>query len=65
MIRKFLPHINIIFSLIMLVLFVVNKANAGLGVLKGDVFEAFLLIFIIVSLLTSAVFIVINKRHKH
>ena len=65
MIIRMLPHINIVFSLIMLVLFVINKINAGLGVLKGAAFEAFLLILIIVSFATSAVLIVKNRQHKH
>ena len=65
MIRRLVPHLNITFSVIMLILFVVNKINPGLGFLKGNAFEAFLLIFIIASFVTSAVLIKINNQHKH
>ena len=65
MIRKYLPHLNIIFVLIMTILFVANKINAGLGVLRGKTFETLLLIFIIVSFSNSTTLFFINNRSKH
>ncbi len=65
MIKKILPHINLIVSLIMLVLFITHKINPGLGVLKGKVFSSFLFIYILLCLSSSLAFISSGHRDKH
>ena len=62
MMRKIMPHLSIVFSIIMITLFIINRINPAMGFLKGNVFETFLLIYISVSLLSAIVLLISNKR---
>ncbi len=65
MIRKIFTHLSIIFSLIMLILYIINKINPAMGFLKGNVFEAFFLIYIIVTLIFAVSLIEVKRLPKH
>jgi len=62
MIKKIIPHINIVASVIMLVLFVLNSINDTMAFLRGDEFETLLFIMIIFSIITSLMLIAKNRR---
>ena len=52
-----IPHISIVCSLILLVLYIINLFNDSMGFLRGSEFE-FLLVIAIVSAFLTAVFLV-------
>lgn len=62
MIRKIIPHISIVTSIIMLVLFVLNRINDTMAFLRGDEFETLLLIMTVFSIISSLM--LINKNRK-
>ncbi|MDD5016636.1 MAG: hypothetical protein PHO15_00885 [Eubacteriales bacterium] len=64
MIRKIAPHLCLAISVMMLVFLVVNLFNESMGFLKGDVFETLLLIYVAVSVITSAFLIAANEKRK-
>ena len=55
--KRVIPHISIICSLILLVLYIINLFNDSMGFLRGSEFE-FLLVIAIVSAFLTAVFLV-------
>lgn len=57
MIKKILPHITIVLSLMMLVLLVLNGVNEEMGLLRGDEFETLLTIYMVSSFVSSVVMI--------
>lgn len=61
-IRRVLPHLCLAASVIMLTLYVIDGINNAMGFLRGDVFKVLLLIFIIVSLMTSVMLMAVNAR---
>mgnify|MGYP001552207030 CR=1 FL=1 len=62
MIKKLIPHINIVTTAMMLVLFVLNRINDTMAFLKGDEFETLLFIMIVFSLVTSLMLIAKNRQ---
>ena len=55
--KRVIPHISIVCSLILLVLYIINLFNDSMGFLRGSEFE-FLLVIAIVSAFLTAVFLV-------
>lgn len=62
--RKFLPHLLMVLSVMMLTLFVIDSINNAMGFLRGDVFRGLLLVYIIVAMLSSAMLMIFNARKK-
>lgn len=62
MIKKMIPHISLSASIIILVLFVLNRINDTMAFLRGDEFETLLLIVIVFSIITSLMLIMINRQ---
>jgi len=62
MLKRIIPHINIVVSVIMLVLFVLNRINDTMAFLRGDDFETLLLMLIVFSIITSLILIKINRN---
>ena len=48
----------------MLVFYVVNRFNDAMGFLRGDVFETLLLIYVVVSIITSVYLIILNEHKR-
>lgn len=65
MIRKILPHLSIAASLMMLTFFIVNLINDAMGFLRGNVFETFLLIYVLISLTTAIILAASNEKHRN
>lgn len=63
-IHKILPHINLVLSLMMLVLIVVNSINPMMTFLYGDEFEIALTCLVAVGLLSSIASIAHNSKCK-
>ncbi len=55
--KRVIPHISIVCSLILLVLYIINLFNDSMGFLRGSEFEL-LLVIAIVSAFLTAVFLV-------
>ena len=55
--KRVIPHISIVCSLILLVLYIINLFNDSMGFLRGSEFE-FLLVIAIVYAFLTAVFLV-------
>lgn len=55
--KRVIPHVSIVCSLILLVLYIINLFNDSMGFLRGSEFE-FLLVIAIVSAFLTAVFLV-------
>lgn len=62
--HKILPHLNLVLSLMMLTLIVVNSINPMMTFLYGDEFEIALTALVAVSLISSVASIVHNARCK-
>ena len=71
--KRVIPHISIVCSLILLVLYIINLFNDSMGFLRGSEFEL-LLVIAIVSAFLTAVFLVrdngkywkwTKKTHRH
>ncbi|MFR5869080.1 MAG: hypothetical protein ACLUO4_07505 [Christensenellales bacterium] len=55
--KRVIPHVSIVCSLILLVLYIINLFNDSMGFLRGSEFEL-LLVIAIVSAFLTAVFLV-------
>ena len=55
--KRVIPHVSVVCSLILLVLYIINLFNDSMGFLRGSEFE-FLLVIAIVSAFLTAVFLV-------
>ena len=68
MLKRVLPHVSIVCSLMLLVLYIINLFNDTMGFLRGPEFE-FLLVIAILSAFFTGVYMVrenwINERRKH
>lgn len=62
MLKKILPHLSIIVSTMMLVLYIIDSVNDAMGFLRGDEFKTLLLILIIVSIVTASFLIRSNAK---
>ena len=68
MLKRVLPHVSIVCSLMLLVLYIINLFNYAMGFLRGPEFE-FLLLIAIFSAFFTGVYLVrenwINERRKN
>lgn len=62
MIKKIIPHITMVTSVVMLVLYVLNRINDTMAFLRGDEFETLLFIMIVFSITTSLILIANNRQ---
>ena len=63
MIRRLLPHLSIILSIMMLVLFIIDSINSAMGFLRGPEFRTLLLALIVASLATAIASLVGRRSH--
>lgn len=62
--RIILTHLSIVFSVILLVLYVLNKVNPAMGFLKGKTFEVYLVIHVFFSMSTAIISITPKSKHN-
>lgn len=62
--RRILPHLCLVISIMMLVFYVIDTMNDAMGFLRGEVFRTLLLIYCIVAILTSIILIVVNEKSR-
>jgi len=62
MLRKILPHICIIISLMMLTLYVIDRINSAMNFIDNDYFKFLLLIYCLAVIPTSIYLIADNRR---
>ena len=62
MLRKLIPHLCIIISLMMLTFFVVDIYNPGMNFLGNDIFKTLLVVFCVASIVSAGFLIRFNRR---
>ena len=62
MLKKIIPHICIILSLMMLTFFVVDKFNPGMNFVGNSIFKVLLAIYGVAVLIASAYLVAYNRR---
>ena len=64
MIKKLIPHICIVLSLMMLTFFTVDLYNPGMNFVGNHMFKILLAIYGIVALITSVFLVLTNLKNK-
>jgi len=64
MLRKLLPHLCIILSLMMLTFIVIDRVNRAMNFIDNDIFKGLLLIYSIAVIMTSIFLIADNRRRR-
>jgi hypothetical protein len=64
MLKKLIPHICIVLSLMMLTFYVVDEFNPGMNFVGNDIFKVLLVIYGIATIVASAFLIAYNKKAK-
>lgn len=63
MFKRAIPHVCLVISVMMLVLFVIDRVNEAMNFIGNDVFD-FLLLFFCLSAIPTAIFLIAdNRRH--
>lgn len=57
MLKRILPHVSIVCSLMLLVLYIINLFNDAMGFLRGPEFEILLVITIVASFSTGVLLV--------
>lgn len=64
MLKRVLPHICIIISVMMLVFYVIDRVNSAMSFIDNDIFKTLLLFYCIVVIASSVYLIASNRRRK-
>lgn len=64
MLKRVLPHICIIISVMMLVFYVIDQVNSAMSFIDNDIFKTLLLFYCIVVIASSVYLIASNRRRK-
>lgn len=64
MLKRILPHICIIISVMMLVFYVIDRVNSAMSFINNDIFKTLLLFYCIVVIASSVYLIASNRRRK-
>lgn len=64
MIKKLIPHLCIILSLMMLTFFVVDIYNPGMNFVGNDAFKILLVIYSVATIITSAFMVFSNLKNR-
>ncbi|MBP1756303.1 MAG: hypothetical protein H6Q59_2701 [Firmicutes bacterium] len=62
---RILPHITIILSVMFVVLWILDQINPRMNFIDSNLSKLLLIIFCLSSLLTSIVYVVIERRGYH
>jgi uncharacterized membrane protein len=64
MLKKLIPHVCIIISLLMITFFILDMFNPGMNFVGNDIFKILLVIYGVVTLITSGSLIAYNTKQK-
>ncbi|NLM14561.1 MAG: hypothetical protein GX218_01715, partial [Clostridiaceae bacterium] len=64
MLKKVLPHICIIISVMMLTFYVIDRVNSAMSFLNNDIFKNLLLVYCLAVIATSIFLIADNRRSR-
>ena len=64
MLKKVLPHICIIISVMMLTFYVIDRVNSAMSFLNNDIFKNLLLVYCLAVIATSIFLIAYNRRSR-
>jgi len=62
MLRKILPHICIILSLMMLTFFVIEQVNRAMGFMDNDLFRGLFVVYCLAVIVTAGIMVADNRR---
>ena len=60
--KKIIPHLNIVFSSMFIVFYVIDRVNSAMNFLTDPLSKAVLLAFCIVSIVTSVLLIAMQRK---
>jgi hypothetical protein len=63
MFKRVIPHICLIISVMMLVLFTIDRVNESMNFIGNDIFDILLLLFCLSAIPTAIFLIADNRRH--
>ncbi len=64
MLKKIVPHLCIILSVMILVLSIIDRINHAMNFICNDLFKILLLIFCVAAIVTSVFLIAENRRRN-
>ena len=64
MVKKIMPHVCIILSVMILVLYVIDRINSAMNFICNDLFKALLLIYCL-AVITTSIILIAENRHKN
>lgn len=64
MFKRVIPHLCLVISVMMLVLFVIDRVNEAMNFIGNDVFDILLLIYCLTAIPTSLYLIADNRRRR-
>lgn len=62
MLKKIAPHLSLVMSVMMLTFFGIDRVNGAMNFIGNDTFDITLLIYSLVTIITSIFLIVENRR---
>jgi len=62
MFKRVIPHLCLVLSVMMLVLFVIDRVNEAMNFIGNDVFDILLLLFCLTAIPTAVYLIADNRR---
>ena len=64
MFKRVLPHLSLVISIMMLVLFVIDRVNEAMNFIGNDVFDILLLLYCLTTIPTAVFLIAENRRRR-
>lgn len=62
MFKRVIPHLSLVISVMMLVLFVIDRVNEAMNFIGNDVFDILLLVYCLTAIPTAVFLIADNRR---
>lgn len=63
MIKRMLPHLSLVISVMMLVLFAIDRVNEAMNFIGNDVFDVLLLLYSL-TVIPTALFLIAENRKR-
>jgi hypothetical protein len=64
MLKKVLPHISIIFSLLMITFVILDQYNPGMNFLGNDAFKLMLIAYGVITAVSSVITVIRSKKQE-
>ncbi len=62
MVKRILPHLCLVISVMMLTFYVIDKVNPAMNFIGNDLFKTLLLVYVLLVIATSIILVAINRR---